>query len=186
MRLRGLGFVVALAVAAAAGWWARGQVSPPPSSAIGAVPGATQRAVVTRIVDGDSLWVRVDEPGALPAADRHRVRLLEIDAPESQHPQLGNECGADAATAALSALVPVGSPVDLVADVEDLDRYGRALRYVYSEDGTFVNEALVAAGHARAVLFEPNDAHIERLRAAEAAARAARRGIWGEPCEAAA
>ena len=148
------------------------------------VPAGAQAAVVERIVDGDTIAVRVDQPGGpLPAATSSTVRLLEIDTPETAHPDAGVECGGPEATAFTSAHLPVGSTVYLVADRADTDRYGRFLRYVWTADGAFFNEAIVRAGHARAVLYEPNDAYIDVLRAAEQEARAAGRGIWGPPCD---
>lgn len=53
---------------------------------------------------------------------------------------------------------------------------------MWTEDGTFFNKLAVRRGYARAVLYEPNDAHIQEMRAAEAKARAADRGMWGDPC----
>ncbi len=68
-------------------------------------------------------------------------------------------------------------------DVEDTDRYGRFLRYVWTEDGAFFNEFAVRHGHAEASLYEPNDRYIDRMRRAERQARNADRGMWGQPCE---
>jgi len=147
------------------------------------VPAGAQAAVVDHVVDGDTLWVhRAASSGPLPPGERHKIRLLEIDSPETSHPDLGQQCGGQEATDFAADLLPVGATVWLVTDVEDRDRYDRFLRYVWTADGTFFNEAAVRAGHARAVLYEPNDAYIERLRAAESEARQAERGIWGPPC----
>lgn len=147
------------------------------------LPAGVQAAVVERIVDGDTFWVhRAASGGPLPAGDRHKIRLLEIDSPETSHPELGQQCGGQEATDFAADQLSVGSTVWLAADVEDRDRYDRFLRYAWTTDGTFFNEAAVRAGHARAVLYEPNDAYIDVMRAAEAEARAAGRGIWGPPC----
>ncbi len=73
----------------------------------------------------------------------------------------------------------MGFTIWLVADKEDTDRYGRFLRYVWTNGGSFFNELAVRQGHARAVLYEPNDAYIDLMRAAEAEAKAANRGMWG-------
>ena len=157
------------------------QVPAPPAG----VPAGAQQATIARIVDGDTVWVEVREPGGpLPSAAVHKVRLLLIDAPEATQPGQGPECGAPEATQFASQQLPVGSTVHLVADEQDTDQYGRFLRYLWSADGTFFNELAALQGHARAVLYEPNDAHYARVQAAEAAARAADRGIWGPPCQA--
>ena len=69
----------------------------------------------------------------------------------------------------------------LQRDIELYDRYERLLAYVYrAADGLFVNRYLVLDGYAGTMHFEPNTEHREVLDAAEAEARAARRGIWAD------
>jgi micrococcal nuclease len=144
------------------------------------VPADAQRGVVERIVDGDTLWVRIDDPdGPLVAGATHKIRLLEIDTPETQDPRRGVQCWGPEASAFTKRELPVGAPVFLTRDDQDTDRYGRFLRYVWTGDGTLFNAEAVRQGHARVVLYEPNDEHIELLRAAEEEARAAGRGLWG-------
>lgn len=146
------------------------------------IPEQAQAAVVERVVDGDTLWVRVDEPGgALPAGATHKIRLLEIDTPETQGAG-GVECGGPEATAFAHKHLLVGSTVHLLADREDTDQYDRFLRYLWTDSGVFFNLEIVRQGLARAVLYEPNDEYIELLRTAEAHARHAGLGIWGEYC----
>lgn len=144
------------------------------------VPGDARTAVVDRILDGDTLQVTIAQPGASSEPGRAtRIRLVGVDAPELDHPDRGEDCGAREAVAVVEALTPPGSTVHLVADVEDRDRYDRALRGVWNADGRFVNAELVRAGWAEVVLFEPNDRFHDRLRELEATARAERRGAWG-------
>lgn len=151
--------------------------------AVEGVPPGAQPAVVDAIVDGDTIWVRArGGGGSLPSGERSKIRLLEIDTPETQAPGTGVECGGREATDFARRRLPAGSTVHLMADREDTDQYGRFLRYLWTSDGAFFNLDAVRTGHARAVLYEPNDAHIEQLRAAEAVARDAGRGIWGEYC----
>ena len=147
------------------------------------VPAGAQAGVVEKIVDGDTLWVRVDESGGPLAPNAtHKIRLLEIDTPEVVAPGQPVECGGPQASAFAERLLPLGSTVHLVADREDTDQYGRFLRYVWTEDGTFFNLEAVRTGHATAVLYEPNDAYIDVMREAEAQARRAGLGLWGEFC----
>lgn len=149
-----------------------------------AIPPAAQPATVDRVVDGDTIWVRVDEAGGRLPPATHKVRLLEIDAPETSGSPAGAECGGDQATAFAHRHLAVGTRVFLLHDREDQDRYERYLRYVWTSDGLFFNHEAVRTGHVSAVLFEPNDAYIDLLRAAEDEARGAGRGIWGEYCPA--
>jgi micrococcal nuclease len=148
------------------------------------VPAGAQEGKVRRIVDGDTLIVTVDRPGPIPAGN-HRVRLLEIDTPETVRPNYPVQCGGAGATAFAEAELPQGSTVYLVADREDKDEFGRYLRYAWDFEGEFYNEKAVAEGHAKALMFQPNDRYIDRIRRAEASARESNKGVWGEVCAAA-
>ena len=101
------------------------------------------RAQVLRVVDGDTIRVRLD------GGRTERVRYIGVDTPESVKPGTAVQCFAKRAAAANAALV-AGRSVRLVGDVEQRDRYGRLLAYVYREpDGAFVNAQLVRDGYAR-------------------------------------
>lgn len=149
---------------------------PPPE-----VPAGAQEGKVRRIVDGDTLIVAIESPGPLPAGE-HRIRILEIDSPETVKPNYPVECGGARATDFARAELPEGSTVYLVADRQDKDEFGRYLRYVWDFEGEFYNEKAVAEGHARAVLFRPNDRYIDRMRTAEEVAKDAKKGVWGDIC----
>src|SRR5262245_13373978 len=138
-----------------------------------AAPNEPGRAVVVGTVDGDTLDVDVG------GGRVERVRLLGIDTPETVDPDRPVECGGPEASALLASLLPPGTAVRLERDAEPRDRYGRLLAYVFRDDGTFVNEAIAAAGAAELLSIAPNAAYEDRLAAAEAQARAAGAGIWG-------
>jgi micrococcal nuclease len=117
------------------------------------------------VVDGDTVEL----------ADGTRVRILLVDTPEATHT---TECWGREATRYTRALL-TGATVQLTADVETTDRYGRALRYL-EVDGQDVSEDLVWRGHACVLHIPPNGAgRVERLRALERDARRAGRGLWG-------
>lgn len=141
------------------------------------VPSKAQQATVERVVDGDTIWVTIG-----PSRARQKIRILEIDAPETNLPTGQVECGGLEAAAFARQELPVGSSVHLLGDREDRDQYGRYLRYVWDEDGEPYNEKAVRLGYARAIFFPPNDLYIARIRAAESEARLAQRGIWGPSC----
>lgn len=90
----------------------------------------THTAVVTRVIDGDTVVLDNDE----------RVRLLGIDAPETA------ECHADTATQRMIELVQ-GETVTLVRDGDDRDHYERLLRYV-DVDGVDAGLTLIQEGLA--------------------------------------
>jgi micrococcal nuclease len=128
-------------------------------------------ARITRIVDGDTVEVAMQ-------GSRHRVRLLGIDTPETVHPTKPVECFGPEASAALADLIPEGSVVRLERDTELRDRFGRLLLYLWNEDDTFVNEAMVANGFAETLHIAPNGAYRADLDAAQAEARGQGRGLW--------
>ena len=61
---------------------------------------------------------------------------------------------------------------------EDKDRYGRLLRYVYLDDGTFVNKKIVEEGYANAYR-RYKISKLDEFIKAENDAREHRRGLWG-------
>jgi len=54
-----------------------------------------------------------------------------------------------------------GKTVRLEFDVQQLDKYGRTLAYIYLEEGTFVNAWLVENGYAAVMTIPPNVKHQE-------------------------
>ena len=124
-------------------------------------------ATVTRVIDGDTIEVVMAEV-------TERVRYIGMDTPERGDFFFGE------ATEANSRLV-AGQQVLLVRDVSERDRYSRLLRYVYLEDGTFVNAELVKQGFAVIATFPPDVAYQDLFLELEREARAAGRGLWGQP-----
>jgi micrococcal nuclease len=134
-----------------------------------------ETARVVRVVDGDT--IRVELPSGEEA-----VRYIGIDTPESVEPGSPVECFARRASAFNERLVR-GEKVRLVRDVEERDRYGRLLAYVYrARDGLFVNAELVRRGYATVATFPPNVAHEDEFRRLAGEARLSGRGLWGK-CE---
>ena len=132
---------------------------------------------VTHVFDGDTIEARVGAPNeVVSTTDPVRVRLIGIDTPEGPP---SSECWADEAREHLHALLPEGSTVWAAPDADRRDRHDRALLYLWTEDGRFVNHELVAAGDAEALLIEPNSAHSSLFATAEASARAGAIGQWG-------
>ena len=146
-------------------------------------PPDTPRGHVVAVIDGDTVVVRT-------GGREERVRLLGIDAPElhdseklarevarsGRSPDAIQQLGA-AARRALADLV-ADRTVTIERDVEERDRYQRLLAWVWRDDGRLVNEEIVREGWAKTLTIPPNVRHIARLRAAQAEARAARRGLW--------
>jgi micrococcal nuclease len=140
---------------------------PSPTAAVEVPDG--DDVTVERVVDGDTLVVSGDR----------RVRLIGVDTPETEHPTVDVQCFGREASAFLDDLVPSGTAVRLVYDVERTDRYDRTLAYVYRRsDGAFVNGELVRRGFALVATVPPNVRHAERFVAWQREARELERGLW--------
>lgn len=135
-----------------------------------AIPGAATRATVNYVHDGDTLFLDT------PSDDNLKVRLLAIDTPE-----IGDnaECFGDDTRDYLRDQLPEGSTVYTLADTDETDQYGRALLFVWTSDGTFVNLDLVASGYAEAVFIGNNHLYEAEFEAAEDAAHDSDAGRWG-------
>ncbi len=71
-----------------------------------------------------------------------------------------------------------GSRVQLEKDVSNTDRFGRLLRYLWTDVGLF-NEQIVRDGFATLATFPPDIKYVERIRAAQQEAYEAGRGSGG-------
>jgi micrococcal nuclease len=150
-----------------------------PTSGVGAAsdsPGDTpaqiggrETALVTRVVDGDT--IDVDLNGVIK-----RIRYIGMDTPETVDPDSPVECFGPEASERNQALV-AGQMVELEKDVSETDQYGRLLRYVYVGD-RMINEELVLEGFATVATFPPDVKYIDRFVEAERQAREAGRGLW--------
>jgi micrococcal nuclease len=131
---------------------------------------AEAAAPVTRVVDGDTIEVRLG--GAI-----EDVRLIGIDTPETVKPGTPVQCFGPRASRFAKRLL-AGRRVRLVFGAERRDVYGRLLAYVYL-GRRFVNPVLVRRGLARALTIPPNDRFAPLLRRLERRASLAGRGLWG-------
>lgn len=133
-------------------------------------PAAPLDATVLRVIDGDTIRVRL--------ADRaETVRYIGIDTPELHHPVRGAEAGGTEAREANRRLVE-GRAVRLELDIRARDRHGRLLAYVWV-GATMVNAELLRLGYARVMTVPPNVRHQAVFLDLQRDARAAGRGLWG-------
>lgn len=120
------------------------------------------RGKVVRILDGDTVELLTPDRKAV------LVRLHGVDCPEdgqafgaAAHAYTGKKCAG----------------AEVVAQVVNLDRYGRTVAVVSLANGESLNHELVKAGFA---WFTPEYSKDKTLAALEAEARAARRGLWSD------
>jgi micrococcal nuclease len=127
-------------------------------------------AYVTRVVDGDTIEVRLD-------GDLEDVRYIGVDTPETVKPDTPVQCFGPRASRFNHRLVE-HHRVRLVFGVERRDVYGRLLAYVHL-GRRFVNPELVRRGLARTLTIPPNDRFAPLFARLERQAASAGRGLWG-------
>lgn len=136
-----------------------------------------ERAVVTRVVDGDTIVV------SFGADSEQTIRLIGMDTPETVDPRRPVGCFGKEASNETKSLLS-GKQVVLQKDVSETDKYKRLLRYVYlplpDAQTLFVNDYLVREGYAKVLTYPPDVKYNEQFRQAEREARENNRGLWGK------
>lgn len=151
------------------------------SQAVPATPaGELQGPVpVLRVIDGDTLELPFGQT-------TESVRLIGIDTPET-YPE--TEPYGPEASAFTGALL-TGQEVYVEVGVEECDRYGRVLAYLYGDPGgdwhsgsmnlRQVNLEIVRAGLADPLSIPPNIQYADQYVQAAREARTAGRGMWAD------
>lgn len=126
-----------------------------------------ERAVTGYVIDGDTLRLE----------DGRKVRLIGINAPELGGNRAPEPLGPEAARA-LQDLIGPGTPVLLRYGPDRRDRHQRLLAHVFLEDGTNIQQRLLAEGLAAAIAVPPNLWALDCYRQNDLEARRANAGIW--------
>ena len=146
---------------------------------------ASATALVTRVVDGDTIEARID-------GEIEDVRLIGVDTPETVKPGEPVQCFGPQASNFTERRLE-GRRVRLVFGVERRDVYGRLLAYLYLADrtlygsrpvqsrprGRLFNSILISRGLARTLTIPPNDRFAPRFKQLELASARTGRGLWG-------
>lgn len=131
---------------------------------VGVVLPAGDDAKVTRVINGDTVEVKINDIG-------FTLGYLGIDATE------GTQCYARQAATYNTRLVS-GKVIRVEREVSDFDAAGRLLRWIWLPDGRLVNEELVRLGYVTAASVTPDSKYQARLLAAQKIAQDAKYGIW--------
>lgn len=138
-------------------------------------------ARVVRAVDGDTVYVDME-------GKREKVRFIGVNTPETKDPRRGVEYyGREAA--AFTAKTLTGREVYLEFDVEQRDKYGRLLAYIWLErpvDGSdrevrtkMFNARLLLDGYAQVMTVPPNVKYSDLFVRYQQEAREKKKGLWG-------
>jgi micrococcal nuclease len=128
---------------------------------------------VVRVVDGDTIVIKKDGKDV-------KVRLIGINTPETVDPRRPVQCFGKEASNKAKALLTPGLMVGVAGDPSQdaYDKYGRLLAYVYLPDGSLFNEYMIAEGYAYEYTYDVPYRYQKEFKAAEAAAKAAGKGLW--------
>jgi len=134
---------------------------------------------VTKAVDGDTVHVR------LKSGKEEKVRFIGVDTPEST--MQVEPYGKEAAAYTKSKLL--NKDVWLELDVQERDKYGRLLAYVWLSPPTkespeeirtnMFNAVLLLEGYAQVMTVPPNVKYAEYFRKYQQEAREKNAGLWG-------
>ena len=129
---------------------------------------------VVKVVDGDTFWTDDGNERGL------KIRLIGVDAPESRNTGKKKIGYYGQESKLFLTKMLSGKKVRLVYDVGKKDQYDRELAYVYLENGTFVNAALVKEGYAMVMTVPPNVKYAALFVKLERQARNRNKGLWNE------
>jgi micrococcal nuclease len=146
-----------------------------PETAGAQMPDALQSggtARVVAVIDGDTVILD----------NGRQVRLVGIQAPKLPlgRPGFAKWPLADEAKSALEGLV-LGRRVSLGYGGQNIDRHDRLLAHLFTDDGTWVQGALLTAGFARVYSFPDNRALVREMLVHERGSRQTDQGIWSHP-----
>lgn len=145
----------------------------------GSVPKSSSEAFIERVVDGDTMKVKLKDSGEIVT-----LRLLLIDTPESVKPGVAPQPYSIDASNFAKELLQVGDKVYLEYDEGDkTDKYDRHLCYLWfynKEDKSWkiFNEEIVEEGLARVGYIYSQRRHLDTLYKAQDKAKASKLNIW--------
>jgi len=116
-----------------------------------------QKVVVTKVVDGDTIWVEIN-------GEKAKVRLIGVNTPEK------GEAGYTIATEYANKQL-LNHYILLEKDISNTDKYGRLLRYVWLDMPSdnidsekqlkLFNGMLLENGHAEIATYKPDIKYLD-------------------------
>jgi len=119
----------------------------------------------------------VNDGDTVVLKDGRQVRYIGINAPEIAHADQKAEPYGNLAKKFNENLVSL-KKVRLEFDEEQYDHYGRVLAYIFFQEGTFVNKALLEQGYAYCLHQKPNIRYDDVFIQAQRSAMSTGKGIW--------
>lgn len=129
---------------------------------------------VLRVVDGDTIVVTKDNK-------EEKVRLIGVDTPETVDPRKDVQCFGKESSDYLTKLL-TNKKIAMEADTtqDNLDKYGRSLRYIYLEDKTLVNKAIIEQGYGFEYTYNVPYKYQTEFKDAQKYAETNKLGLWAD------
>jgi len=133
-----------------------------------------KRYLVSEVIDGDTIRL----------ADSRDIRYIGIDTPETAKGEKEDECYAQKAKELNKELV-LGKEVILEFDINEMDRFGRYLAYVYADaknpkEEVFINQYLLEQGAGIFFLDTVNLKYQDELIKAAEKGHEEKKGMWND------
>ncbi|CAN5179836.1 hypothetical protein BH09PAT1_BH09PAT1_7180 [soil metagenome] len=137
------------------------------------VPTNTTEASVIKVVDGDTLSVKVD-------GKKQTIRIIGIDTPETVDPRKPVQCFGVAASNRAKQLLS-GQTVYLESDPTqgNTDKYARLLRYVWLNNQDY-GLTTIADGYAHEYTYDIPYKYQKKYKQAQNNAMQQKLGLWGD------
>lgn len=143
------------------------------------------QTTITKVIDGDTIQATV-------YGKDETIRLIGVDTPETVHPSKPVQTyGKEASDYTKSQLS--GKTVWLEKDVQERDKYGRLLAYVWTSQPVEISDTEIRAkmfnarllldGYAQLLTIPPDVKYTDYFTKYQAEARNNNRGLWGLPPE---
>jgi len=129
---------------------------------------------LVRVVDGDTYVI--DTGNA-----EKKIRLIGVDTPESVAPAdycKENTAEGKKVSDIVKDKITEGDIVYIEYDVEETDKYGRTLAYLYFPDGMMIQEWLLSNGYADTITYPPNVKYSEHFSEIAHTAMENKVGLW--------
>ena len=125
---------------------------------------------VLKVVDGDTIKIKYNNK-------IERLRFIGIDTPESVSPDKSKNCEEGKIASNFTKNYLEGKVIQIELDVQQRDKYGRLLAYVYINNQMY-NEILLEQGYAKIATFPPNVKYVNDFTELQKEARNNKKGFW--------
>lgn len=129
---------------------------------------------VIKVVDGDTIEITLNDKIT-------KIRIIGLNTPETVDPRKKVECfGKEASTQAKALLNNQHIFIESDPSQQNVDKYGRLLRYVFLEDGTNFAEWMIKNGYGYEYTYDNPYRYMKIFKQAQHLAESSKTGLWAD------